>query len=41
MDKDDKDKKTSPPRFTFLSISWWIFHIILIFLVFFILTRVF
>lgn len=40
MDKDNKDKRTSYGRFRFLSITWWIFHIALIFLIYFVITLI-
>ncbi|EOD00073.1 hypothetical protein [Caldisalinibacter kiritimatiensis] len=41
MDNNHKDKKVTPGRFAFLSVGWWIVHIILIALVFFVLMRIF
>lgn len=39
MNKDTKDKLGFLNYFKFLSVRWWIFHIILIVLVFLILMR--
>ncbi|WP_427340409.1 hypothetical protein [Caloranaerobacter sp. DY30410] len=40
MDKKDNRNKFDVGRFSFLSVGWWVVHILLLIFVFFLLTRI-